>query len=152
VRNLPQGRSNGSKNVSFEIRKGKVGCLFDEMGNLVEPTERRYTGEQHCGERPDTMSGQARKRNRIAKRSGIGRAAARHDHDAPRVVERLQGDPEPMRGVRCEAPINPKRSGRSHAFGSPVPGEHMGEAYTPNAATRSRGWSASEAGERSFAV
>jgi hypothetical protein len=33
---------NGSKNASFEIRKGEGGCLFDEIHNLVEPTERRY--------------------------------------------------------------------------------------------------------------
>jgi hypothetical protein len=38
------------------------------------------------------------------------------------------------------------------AFDALVPGEHMGEAYTPNAATRSRGWSARAAGQRSVAV
>jgi hypothetical protein len=38
------------------------------------------------------------------------------------------------------------------ASASPMSAEHRGEAYTPNAATRSRGWSASEAGQRSFAV
>jgi hypothetical protein len=45
----------------------------------------------------------------------------------------------------------PKAS-QSRASDSPVPGEHRGEAYTPNAATRSRGWSASEAGKCSIAV
>jgi hypothetical protein len=30
---------------------GETGCIFDEMGNLVEPTERPRRGEQHCGER-----------------------------------------------------------------------------------------------------
>jgi hypothetical protein len=95
---LPQGRGNESKNVSFKIRKasrarapdspmpgegmGEVGCLFDEMGNLVEPTERRYM---------DVPAGPQR-----------GMTTTRS------VVERLQGDPE---GVRHEVPNNPKRSG-----------------------------------------
>lgn len=46
----------------------------------------------------------------------------------------------------------PERCGRSHAFDSPRESEYMGEAYTPNAATRSRGRCASEAGQRSIAV
>jgi hypothetical protein len=25
-----------------EVRKGEIGCVFDEMQNLVEPIERRY--------------------------------------------------------------------------------------------------------------
>jgi hypothetical protein len=58
-------------NALFEIRKGEIGWLFDEIQNLVEPIERR------------TM-------------------------DGPAGPQRRQ---------------EPKRCGRSHAFGSPVPGE-----------------------------
>jgi hypothetical protein len=36
-----------------EVRKGEIGCLFDEIQNLVEPIERSARGERHCGERPD---------------------------------------------------------------------------------------------------
>lgn len=46
--------------VTEEVREGEGGWFFDEIKNLVEPTERLHMGEQHCGERPDTMSGQAR--------------------------------------------------------------------------------------------
>jgi len=38
---LRHGGCNGAKNASFEIRKGEIGCLFDEIQNLVEPIERR---------------------------------------------------------------------------------------------------------------
>jgi len=31
--------------------EGEVGCLFDKISNLVEPTERPAMGEQHCAER-----------------------------------------------------------------------------------------------------
>jgi hypothetical protein len=60
----------------------------------------------------------------------------------------------PLHGSRgwAAARQEPERCGRSHAFDSPLSGEHTDEAYTPNAATRSRGWSASEAGQRSIAV
>jgi hypothetical protein len=34
-----------------EVREDEVGCLFDEIQNLVEPTERRTMGEQHSCER-----------------------------------------------------------------------------------------------------
>jgi len=73
-----------------EVREGEGGYLFDEMQDLVEPTERLH------------MDVQAR----------------------------------PQRSRDAE------RRGRSHAFDSPVPGEHRGEAYTPNAATGSGGRSA----------
>jgi hypothetical protein len=45
---------------------GEGGCLFDEISNLVEPTERRHTGEQHCGERRHRKCRPVRKRSRTA--------------------------------------------------------------------------------------
>jgi hypothetical protein len=44
-RNLPQGCGNGWA-ASTEIREGKVGCLFDEIGKFVEPTERLHMDVQ----------------------------------------------------------------------------------------------------------
>jgi hypothetical protein len=37
--------------------EGEGGCIFDEITDLVKPTERPHMGEQHCGERPDTDVG-----------------------------------------------------------------------------------------------
>ena len=45
-----------------------------------------------------------------------------------------------------------READRSRASGPPSSSEHKGEAYMPKAATRSRGWSASEPGQRSVAV
>jgi hypothetical protein len=89
-----------AKKGTDEIRNGEIGCLVDEIQNLIEPIEHRYM---------DVSAGPQRRQKT-------------------------------------------KRSGRARARDSPVPGEHKGEAYTPNAATRSRGWSAREAGQRSVAV
>jgi hypothetical protein len=55
ARGRPKGRlaamTSPLKSVSREVRKGEVGCLFDEIQDLVEPTERLHMAEQHYGER-----------------------------------------------------------------------------------------------------
>jgi hypothetical protein len=57
---IATGRRNGAKNASFKIRKGEVGCLFDEIGNLVEPTERPHK---------DVRTGPQRRQDAGASRS-----------------------------------------------------------------------------------
>jgi hypothetical protein len=46
--------------------EGEGGWFFDEIGNLVEPTERPHMGEQHCGERRHRKCRPVRERSRIA--------------------------------------------------------------------------------------
>jgi hypothetical protein len=154
------------------VREGEIGCLFDEIQNLVEPIERRYMGEQHCGERRHRASNtvasantwkcwlgcersrdcavkqcrQVRERSRKAQRA-VSAGPQRRQTTTRSVVERLQGRdacvarvtrdgppglarskeseaqcPERRRGVRREAPNNPKRSGRARvpATGCPI--------------------------------
>src|ERR1700730_2480668 len=91
--------ASDSKASWLRVRKGEVGCLFDEIQNLVEPTERQGM---------DGLAG-------------------------------------PQRGSNRSVAVKVAPLAR-------LPDEHRGEAYTPNAATRSRGRSASEAGQRSVAV
>ena len=50
--------------ASTEIRKGEGGCLFDEIGNLVEPTERPHM---------DVRAGP--QRGRMPERSGQSHAS-----------------------------------------------------------------------------
>jgi hypothetical protein len=47
-----------SKGLRPRIREGEVGCVFEDISNLVEPTERSAMGEPHAGERRD-MEGAA---------------------------------------------------------------------------------------------
>jgi hypothetical protein len=67
---LRNGRSRVSGSPS--PGEGKVGCVFDEISNLVEPTERQHMGEPHAGERRHWKSRQVRKRSRKAERRGAG--------------------------------------------------------------------------------
>ena len=44
-------RKRRGRSVKKAAREGEVGRLSDEIRDLVGPTERRTTGEQHCCER-----------------------------------------------------------------------------------------------------
>ena len=57
--------------------KGEVGCLFDEIENLVEPTERPPRGEPRAGERQyrDVLAGPLAKQECGATRGGPGSLA-----------------------------------------------------------------------------
>jgi hypothetical protein len=54
------------------VRKGEVGCLFDEIQNLVEPTERLHT---------DVQAGP--QRGRMPERRGRSHAGPRTASDSP---------------------------------------------------------------------
>jgi len=57
---------------------GEGGCLFDEIQNLVEPTERRYMGEQHRGERQHTevLAGLRTRQESVVKQYRLDRSEA----------------------------------------------------------------------------
>ena len=60
-----------------EGSKGEVGCLFDKIGNLVEPTERPPRGEPHAGERQnrDVLAGPLARQDAERRGVGLGRLA-----------------------------------------------------------------------------
>ena len=57
--------------------EGEGGWVFDEMGNLVEPTERPTMGEPNAGGRRDmdVVAGAGARPDCAATRGGLGRLA-----------------------------------------------------------------------------
>jgi hypothetical protein len=107
--NVASGRANDGTWMYRQGRLARDGVM--DRQDLVEPTERPDMGEQHCGERPDTMSGPVRERSRIIRLASLRCAvrASRKPRAYIRVrpfdayVSPLRGHPEgcspPLHGV-----------------------------------------------------
>jgi hypothetical protein len=76
LRSRKASRSRGSDSPLPGEGMGKGGCLFDEIGNLVEPTERRYrdvpAGRSEAGCRSVTARTARPTKNKAGSRRGCG--------------------------------------------------------------------------------
>ena len=103
-------RSRDSEALRWQrtkVREGEVGCFFDEIGNLVEPTERPDMGEPHAGERRDMegAAGPGAKQDCAATRGGLGRSEAGCRRVAVRVEPLIGGrQSEGVRGFMVVFP------------------------------------------------